>query len=645
MHHLCGVAGLIPEAELRSRLLTMCRAIKPAVQAPDHALAAPQAQMAVLPLRPSRSRPEPSPLLGDAGDGSLFCADAVLDNRDELQSELVRQGLTLPDSSDAQILHGIWRSRGLRGLERLVGDWVCARWEPEAQRLTLVRDHHGNSALYYFRSPRFLAFSTSFKALQALPEVASDLNDLCVACAIAHLPPPGTRTMMHDIHLLPPAHWARLEFDTHRTRRYWFPEAVQPWSGQTEETYAEALRSSLVEAVAPMLARAQRPGLTLSAGLDSGAIAWASVESADSGPRPVGFCATPLHDTQAAWPAGFLANEEGPARATAERLGLPEFRTVDAAHRDPLQGIDYMLNVSLEPSIGAGNMYWMSAMMTEAAARGCDLLLTGQQGNGTISWYGRPWSRTFMELARGRGLMVALRHKLARPVLRAGGTHLYNRAVRGLEPWLRQSPLQPAMARRLHLREYVADAAYDRWYQTFDADPVRYRMQVIEPGGTRVGARWADRGYYHGLRVRDPTANWKLVELCLSIPDAVWSGPRGTDRWLIRRALAGRLPDTITGTLTRGRQSADLFQRLVALEPAVTRILERLRSEPAVTRFLVMERAWRSWRELRASSFTYRHQQRCLTEIVPSLAYGLFLLRMRDRDAYRQVMEGHLLAE
>lgn len=641
MGHILGIAGDASRAELTACMHAMQQVLAPWTPQGFSGMAVAGGHMGA-----ANAVATDIPLTG-----SLVCADparshiaameGVLDNRAELLGLLDVPTVQHARIRDAELIHLAFRGWDMECVHRLLGDWSLVVWEPDRQRLTLARDHHGNSVLYYARTPHLIAFSSSPRALQALPWVARDLDDLSLAASIAHLEPLATRTLFRALHTVPPACRMQWQAGTCHRERYWKAEETAPWPDQTEATYIEALQAGILDAARRMVQRSRQPGITLSAGLDSGAVAWAAAQALGPEPELTAYCAVPVHDTQEYWPQGFIANELPGAQATARQVGMDRPRAVRAQDTDPLQGLDYMLQVNLEPSVGAGNMYWIAVLLADMAASGHDMILMGQQGNGTISWYGRPWSRTFRELARGRSLAVAMRHKIARPLLHCGLAPLYNRWVRGMEPWVHASLLQPAQARALHFQAYVAEAGYAAYYRDFHPDPVRHRLRVIEPGQSRVGARWAERGLHHGLRLRDPTACRDLIELCLSIPDTVWSGPRGTDRWLIRRAMTDRLPEELTSSLVRGRQASDLFQRLQAIGPQVARILDYLAHQEAVVRFLDMARARQIWEQLNQRPFSWQHQQRCLTHIMPALAYGLFLLREQDRNDYLHLMAQH----
>ncbi len=624
MSHIVGVVGDAAPAALQACRQAMLRGLNP-----DSRLTVRQAEAAGGALAHVQGTGMEIPLAGGGllgpGPGLLGAAEGVLDNRAELGPALALTQEQLRHTRDCELMHLAFQRWGRDSVHHLLGDYVWVYWDPVRRLLTLGRDHNGNSVLYFSGTAGLLAFSTSHQALAGLSWVGRELDPLSMAATIARLHPPRGRTVRADIRVLPPAHTATWRGRGVRMQRHWFPEETEPWSGQSADTYREALVAGIRESADRMYARAQQPALTLSAGLDSGALAWAWTQTA---PRPAdlaAYCATPLFDTQAGWPEGFVANELPQAQATAAQLGLCGPIHIAAEDWDPLRGVEYMLQANLEPSVGVGNMYWIAALLQVVQQEGHDLLMTGQQGNGTISWYGRPWSRSFTDLASQRSLVFAFTRKVIRPFLHWGLASSYHRLSRGMEPWLAHSLLQPAMARRLHLREYISQTDFHSCYQFVGQDARLPRLQVIEPGRSRVGMRWAERGHFHGVRIRDATASKDLVELCLSIPDAVWSGPRGADRWLMRQAMTGKLPPAATGSLVRGRQSADLFQRLQVQAEKVSRVLKALSIQEEVTAYVDIEKALTSWQGMLQRPFSHVHQQTCLTTVMPALGTGLFI--------------------
>jgi asparagine synthase (glutamine-hydrolysing) len=77
------------------------------------------------------------------------------------------------------------------------------------------------------------------------------------------------------------------------------------------------------------------------------------------------------------------------------------------------------------------------------------------------------------------------------------------------------------------------------------------------------------------LDVREPLADVRLIEFCLSVPTSQFLRD-GTPRALARRALADRLPRLVLENERTGVDSADWHERLTAARHEVATELERL---------------------------------------------------------------------
>ena len=109
-------------------------------------------------------------------------------------------------------------------------------------------------------------------------------------------------------------------------------------------------------------------------------------------------------------------------------------------------------------------------------------------------------------------------------------------------------------------------------------------LQRIDPGNYRKGG-------LGGLRVdhRDPTADVRLLEFCLSVPTEQFLRD-GTPRALARLALADRLPKQVLEEPRRGLQVADWHEDLTAARDQIADELDRLEACPAAATALDLAR-------------------------------------------------------
>jgi asparagine synthase (glutamine-hydrolysing) len=104
-------------------------------------------------------------------------------------------------------------------------------------------------------------------------------------------------------------------------------------------------------------------------------------------------------------------------------------------------------------------------------------------------------------------------------------------------------------------------------------------------------------GAHFGVDIRDPTADIRVIAFTLSVPDAVFRDRHdGSDRWLIREAMRGCLPDQVRLNRRKGRQAADLVTRLRSCPEEVDDGLAELQAGPAAAYLSLakMRTAWRA---------------------------------------------------
>jgi asparagine synthase (glutamine-hydrolysing) len=131
------------------------------------------------------------------GSGLALVADVRLDNRAPLMAELgLSHSCPLPDA--AILLHALERW-GEDAVERLLGDFAFALWDPAKRRLTLARDFLGQRPLHYHRGRDFFAFASMAKGLHTLPDVPYAPDMTAAIEFVALLPEAGARTFFEGV--------------------------------------------------------------------------------------------------------------------------------------------------------------------------------------------------------------------------------------------------------------------------------------------------------------------------------------------------------------------------------------------------------------------------------------------------------------
>lgn len=496
-------------------------------------------------------------------------ADARLDNRGELAAALglaPADAATLPDA--ALILRAVERWEE-EAADRLLGDFAFAAWNQESQRLLLVRDYAGARPLYFHRGKGFLAFSSMAKGLHALPEVPRAPDRDSFQRFLALVPEDGNRTFFEGIERVPPAHVAVFTRSALRLRRYWDPKP-EPLRLRTSEEYHEALRAELNRAVAVRL-RGADGGVAshLSGGLDSSAVTSTAARLLAPDGRVAAYTAVPGEGFDGRIDYGRFADEGPHAAAVAALYPNIDHVLVRTAGRSPFEALERNAFLYERPMLNLCNGVWIDAILDDAKGRGLRVLLTGQAGNMSFSFNG--FERLSGLFRRGRFVKLA-REALA---LRRHGTRLQSSAAHAVGPYLPAwlwLAINRWQGRSFDMSDYTVlnGAAADKMRAAAAAtalDPAyRPRKDAVE---TRlwVMAR-VDPGNYNkgilggwGIDMRDPSADRRLLELCLSIPLDQYLR-NGHIRALARGAFADRLPPVILNETRKGLQAADWYEGL-----------------------------------------------------------------------------------
>jgi asparagine synthase (glutamine-hydrolysing) len=549
-----------------------------------------------------------------------FTAEARIDNRAELCDLFAIPHSERPTTPDSELILRAYLKWGEDSPDHLIGDWSFAVWHPDERKLFIARDHHGNTSLVYWQEGERFAFASDPKALYAMG-APRRLNELYLAQVLISWPAyHGPQTIDLDIQRLPPAHAMTVTPQGTRVWRYWRLEDTPELRLPSREEYVAGFLEVYDRAVRDCL-RSHRPiGVTLSGGLDSGSVtALAARALGEQGKRLTAFTAVPLYDTsQTVGPRRF-GDETEFAAATAAHWENVDHHLLDSAHITPIQGIYRTLAIMLEPAHAASNYFWITDLLDQAQAYGLGTLLTGQGGNATVSWTGAPDLRSRLATIRG-GWKEGLRRNL--PLW----------ALRPLMAWRAQrqtwsgAAINADFARHVQLAQRRAAAiGSDITLQESWHGPRDMRYAIIQPEGSRVGDLWARQGAAAGLEVRDPTLDRRVMAYTLAVPDPIFDSPDGADRWMMRAAMAGLLPDTVRLNRKRGRQSADLAGRLLASQDDVEAALAAVDAAPA-NAYVDPAKMRQAWADVQAEA-TALATHRAGSILLRGLLAGLFLNR------------------
>ena len=504
------------------------------------------------------------PLVSESGE-SLLIGDVRLDNREELIGALGFNRVL--QASDSLLLLRAYERWGDDLLERIVGDFAFAVWNRSSELLTLVRDPLGQRPLHYHLGPEFVAFASMPQGLHALSKVSKTLNRERLARFVADLPKDASGTYFKNVSKVEPGQVLKISRRGIQARRYWAP-STKNIHYPKEESYAEAFREHLDRATRARLRGAESLiAAHLSAGLDSGGVASTAARlMAGSGGRVVAFTSAPRHGFSGPVPRGRIADESLPAAEVAAAYANMEHVIVRLGRRSPLDELESASKSYQEPVAFPCNYLWWSAINDEAKARGISVRLTAEAGNlafsaggpGALSRFIRDgqWLRWSREATAMRRQMPSWRGVFAASF----GPWVPRQAWRALNRFASadRSDGGRGLLRHEYRREFLEHGLGRSAKNKLVGDERAFRLRMLqnlEVGNSKKGglAQWQIDG-------RDPTADRRLVEFCLSLPPEQLLRD-GVTRRMARVGLSDRMPQSVLYG-PRGYQSADWYEML-----------------------------------------------------------------------------------
>jgi len=499
------------------------------------------------------------PLGNEDGTVQVVCNGEIY-NAPALTKMLLARGHTLKTRSDVEVIAHLYEEYGTDLARHLEGMFAFALWDTREHRLVLGRDRIGIKPLYLAERGDRLFWGSEAKCLLAAgvePELDRQaLHDYLTLGYVA-----GPASMFAGMTQLPPATILVAEPGRKRPRveRYWSLEGHVPAAGaspaRSEAEWADELVTTLRGSVESHLLSDVPLGVFLSGGVDSGTIVALMHELGVSPIRTftIGFEEKSF-------------SEADTAREVATRYGTEHHELI--VRPDAIDLLPKLVRHFDEPFADSSAIpVWY---VSELARRHVTVVLSGEGGDEMLAGYetyrARKIAALYARLPRaiGAGLVPAVVSRL--PVSHAKVSFDYK-------------------AKRFVTGAYLSPAAGHLWWKTIldeDAKAALYGPGGgggLEPTARLFESLYAesdgaelDRLQYvdgllylpddilvkvdrmsmaHSLESRVPFLDRAMLELSRRIPRELRL--KGfTTKYLLKRAMAGRLPASVTGGKKRG---------------------------------------------------------------------------------------------
>jgi asparagine synthase (glutamine-hydrolysing) len=457
---------------------------------------------------------------------------------------------------------------------RIVGDYAAVQWFPDQRKVRLVRAPTAQVPMQVWRHGQRMVVCTSPNPIFAFGLVP-EVDDARVGGWLLAGAGPATRSFYRGMACVACA--TSEEHDLHGVRRetYWSIQDVPEVRFRRDEDYVEAVVEQMHRAVEATLEGARTPGLLLSGGFDSQAVAAFAMERLGPGTLLRTYTSIPSPAAQIEDRATSIASEEPHVRALAEMYPQMQPTFVDGAELQFGDRLPQLMMLSGWPAFNEMNAHWYHSALEHAARDGVDLIMTGDAGNMGFSYDGLTGFPTWLANGEWKRLIRELRCYAPddRPLWRK----LISRSVMPHIPqrlkWIfdrhrswNTSPfdswcaLREEYARSSGMIDEVLDEGFDLY--DYDFEHARtWRKTMLDrmyKGGPEISLGYS---LLYGLKIRDVHSYVPLLEVCGGMPDDQYLR-NGEDRWLGRRVLQDRVPELVWKESRVGRQASDWPFRL-----------------------------------------------------------------------------------
>lgn len=508
------------------------------------------------------SRVEVQPLV--TTEGHMLTWNGRLDNRydliHQLESHLPQTNrIALPDLTIVMAAYFKWEKDCFH---HLVGDFSLALWDNRLRVLYLVRDAAGTRPLKYDIDCNRIVWSTETAALLGLQHRAPKIDEEFIASAMSLNPIPGL-TGYENIASVKPAHVVTVKAtgDLH-SERFWRLDPFRELRYSTDEQYQEHALEEWSGAISCRL-RSDRPVFAeLSGGLDSSSIVCLADRIIKQGEVQTRRLETVSH-----------VFDECPTSDERRYIRLVEAQRQMPGHYIKEEDFRLLAPIPNEVAIMSPNpavlSYGFHSGVCQAMDRaGARVLLSGLGGDQMFGGvYGaypevadllasgrllalnrslRSWSKTTKQSYVG----LLWKDAIVRQLPQRLQAITSGRAAQ-LPPWYNRE-----FSRRMKLQERMLAKEELRRFPTHRArDQAHGFLSAVKS----ISSCWRTEQF--GIDVTFPFAHRPLVEFLQAIPLDQLMRP-GENRVVMRRMLAGILPDEIAKRRTKGNPREVIFRAI-----------------------------------------------------------------------------------
>lgn len=462
------------------------------------------------------------------------------------------------------------------------GNYAFVIWDKKNKKLIIARDHTGCYPLYFYETNENFYFASTIKAFFELPDFNKEIN--YQKLIESNLPFPihsdHEATLYKNIYGFLNYHYYIINQNGIIDRkRHWHPENYEMINYNSKYEYIEHFKEIYEKAVQDRISKKGQMGSYLSGGLDSSSVTVITNDYLKQNGRFIrSYSSVPQYPDKLPDRPNSVSDETPYIDTILEMYPEIKQKYIKSPDFSPLDAMDFDLNNNGVYTGNFQNGYWYFKILQEAVNDGVNIILTGQAGNLTISRTGADLYEYLFRKADFIEFYNQMKYDTAKNNTKywrfiAGTAYSILKKYAGNwfpkkfddtfnRGWL--NPFSEKTIKDFNIEELqMAEKQIEKSIK-FKSDIMNtFVNQRILQLHTGPNFHHMNIDYYlkNNIESRDPTNDKKIHEFTKSIPPYIFKN-EGIERYLIRSAMEGRLPEKVRLNPIRGKQAKDLSYRM-----------------------------------------------------------------------------------
>lgn len=542
---MCGIVGIVPvdnidQGKLAEIVELMAKAIVHRGPDDQGVMVLPGVAIGMRRLSIIDVAGGHQPITSASGNKSIVF-NGELYNYRQLRKELEAKGIEFKTASDTEVVLEAFDMWGENTLKLFEGMFGLAVWDHLNSTLLIARDGTGQKSIYYAETSIGLIFASEIKALLASGLVARKLNIQAMSHYMSMRYLPGDSTFFAGVKKLPAAHSMIVAGTSINIECFW-KRKYQPKHTLNETDLLDELDVIMEKVVSEHLMSDVPIGAFLSGGIDSSLVVSYASKVMDEPLRT--FSVGVNHDSQSELPW---------AKEVAERYKTNHFETI--AEPDLAKLAPTVVHAMEEP---ADPLAFGNYVVSKVASEHVTVALGGDGGDEIFSGYDRYKGQRLAEVYSH--IPALLRRQIIKPILNLIPESFGYNSVATKLRWINE------MAEYQGFERYANSASFLRFphlskaklftedvWKKISADRSEELLrEYFEDGSAEafidkmlnadLSTRMADHqlpivdkmSMSHGLEVRSPFLDRRVVEFATKIPDG-WQMKSGRLKYIPRK--------------------------------------------------------------------------------------------------------------